>query len=338
MNQNSNLRRFVLAFTFLFITVVIGVIGFHVTEDYSILDSLYMTVITMSTVGFGTVRDLSQEGKMFAIFLIIFSAGNFVYFITTLSAFVIEGEMKQLFSKYRIRQKVARLQNHIIICGLGRNGKEAALELIRQNQDFVIVEQDQSTIDAFLEMHDVLAIQGDATEEEVLERANIAHAKALISALATDAENVYITLTAREMNRDIRIISRASHESTIKKLKHAGANEVIAPNLIGGRKMANVITRPALVEYIDMVTGEGDPDLSLDLVNCGEYPDLVGKTLAELHIRARTGAQVVGYKQGERRIDIVPAANRMIEADDRLFVIGSIEQLSRFRDIYLKGS
>lgn len=335
MESNDSIKRILTALVLLASTSLVGITGFINIEGYDLVDAIYMTAITMSTVGFGTVRELTPEGKIFSTILIIVSAGTFVYAITTITQFVIEGEIRQILKVFRVNQKVSQLQRHIIICGLGRNGRESAIELSRQRHPFVVVEQNHEVVDEYLSHYpESLVVMGDATHEDVLEKAGIFRAKGLISSLSSDAENVYITLTAREMAPKLNIVSRASNESTISKLKRAGANEVILPNLIGGRKMVNLITKPALMEFIEMVTGEGDPDLHLEEVPCANHPQLVGKTLMELHIRARTGVLVIGYKRGQSNVELNPPAKEILKPDDRLFVLGTNYQLQKFREIY----
>ena len=337
MQFPPSVQKILFAVSLLAGTSMIGTIGYVMIEDYEVLDAIYQTVITMSTVGFGTVTELSPGGKVFSILLIIMSAGIYLYAITTITTFVIEGEVQQLFNRYKANKIVQKLSNHIIICGLGRNGREAAIELIRQKQTFVVVERDQGVIDDFMQTHEeeILAIKGDATHEEVLEQANIHKARGLISSLSTDAENVYITLTARQMCPHLQIAARASHESSISKLKLAGANKVIVPNLIGGRKMANMITRPALNEFIELVSGEGNPNLHLEVFDCNNLPQLVGKTLAELGIRAKTGVLVLGKKHANRAVELNPTARDKIESNDKLFIMGTTQQLADFKKEFL---
>ena len=338
MEWSTSLRRISTALLLLGVTSILGVLGFMLVEDYGLVDALYMTVITMSTVGFGTIRELSPDGKLFSVMLIVLSAGTFVYAITTITTFVVEGEVRQLFNLYQFNRRVSKLKNHYIICGLGRNGREAALELIKQKHPFVVVEMDQEVIDEFGQHHDILAIKGDATHEEVLEQANIHAAQGLITSLSTDAENVYITLTARGMNPGLSIVARASHENSIPKLKRAGANQVIVPNLIGGKRMVNQLTRPSLMEFIDLISGEGNPDLHLQDVPCADYPRLVGKTLAQLKIRSETGVLVLGLKQGGQSIELNPKAQRPIEPQDRLFILGTDRQLRTFEERFLEAT
>jgi voltage-gated potassium channel len=336
MDISRSLRRMYIAIGFLTGLLILGSLGFAIIEDLSPLQAVYMTVITMSTVGYGTIGDLSQAGMVFAIVLIISSAGTFLYAVSTITTFVIEGEIRNIFQQYRVNKKVSKLKDHIIICGLGRNGREAALELDRQNQSFVIIEKSEEIIKDFMDHHEgILAIQGDGTHEDVLEEAGIEHASGLISTLSTDAENVYITLTARTMSPRIQIVARASNESTISKLKRAGANEVIVPNMIGGRKMANLLTRPALMEFVEMVSGEGSSHFHLEIFTCAHHEGLIGKTLAELNVRSRTGATIIGLKSGKRHVELNPPANKVLEPEDKLFVLGEDKQLEWFKKIYL---
>ncbi len=337
MNIHSSLRRIGFAILLLLTTTLVGILGYSIIEGYSWLDSAFMTIITMSTVGFGTLSELSGAGKLFSILLIIFSAGTFIYGVTTITTFIVEGEIQSIFHRYKINRRVSKLEGHIIICGLGRNGREAAMELERQNHAFVIIEADEKVIDEFYTHHSesILIVLGDATQEDILEKANIRTAKGLVSSLATDAENVYITLTAREMNPELNIVARASQESTISKLKKAGANEVIIPNVIGGRRMVNLITRPSMMEFIDLVTGEGNPDLFLEDVLCENYPKLIGKSLSELQIRSHTGVSVIGFKRASGYIYLNPPPHKDIEPDDRLYILGSESQLKKFRERYL---
>lgn len=337
MNIHGSLQRIILSISLLIIVTFVGILGFAFIEGYSWLDSTYMTIITMSTVGFGTLEELSPAGKLFSISLIIISAGTFVYGVTTITTFIVEGEVQSIFHRYKNSRKVSKLTNHIIICGLGRNGREAAMELLRQNHPFVIIEADERVIDDFYAHHKekILMVLGDATQEDILEKANIRSAKGLVSSLATDAENVYITLTAREMNPSLNIVARASQETTISKLKKAGANEVIIPNVIGGRRMVNLITRPSMMEFIDLVTGEGNTDLFLEDVLCDDYPALVGKSLSELQLRSHTGVSVIGLKRANGYIYLNPPPHKPIERNDRLYVLGSESQLKKFKETYL---
>ncbi len=338
MKYRPTLRKIYLSLLILWAVSMVGILGFRFIENYSWVDSLYMTAITMSTVGFGVIGELSEEGKIFSIFLILISASTFVYGITTLTTFVVEGEIKDIFSTYRIKRKVNKLSNHTIVCGLGRNGREAVAELQWQKKAFVAIEKDPDVIAAFSPSRDILIIEGDATLEEVLEQANIKEANGLITALSSDAINVFVTLTAREMNPQLKIVSRASNESSISKLRRAGANQIILPHIIGGRKMANLITRPALVEFIDKITGEDNPDTHLEDLKCEAYPKLQEKTLAELQIRTRTGVAVVGIKRQNQELEMNVNAHTLLKEGDLLYILGSSEQLEAFYELFQSKS
>ena len=268
--------------------------------------------------------------------MIIISAGTFIYAVGIITSFIVEGEMRQILNRYQYSKKVKELKDHIIVCGLGRNGREAVKELLEQERMFVVIEKDEDAIEQFVrENEEILVINGDATLEEVLERANIHSAKGLISSLSSDAENVYITLTARGMNPALSIVARANYENVIPKLKRAGANRVIVPNLIGGKKMANVLTRPALVEFIDLISGQGHSSLSLEDLLCQGHSKLIGKSLSELNIRSKTGVLVLGYKRGYQGITLNPDVQEKLSERDRLFIMGTEKQLDKFRKEFM---
>lgn len=333
----SRVRKLLIAIGALFLTVVIGVFGFWYLESINLLDAFYMTIITMSTVGYGEPGGgLSPEGKVFASFLIIFTIGIFAYTITTITTFVIEGEIQRIFKRYRVNKEVTNLKDHIIICGLGRNGREAAQELTGQGQAYLAIERDQEAIDHFLLSHPkALFIKGDATEDAVLEMANIAVAKGVITALAEDADNIFVALSVREQNKTIPIVARASNESSISKLRTAGATRVVVPNMMGGQKMANVLTKPALIDFIDMITGQSELDMHLEQVNVVDGRKLYGKTLAELQIRSATGCMVIGLQDGQGKVQLNPNVHAALDKSQQLFIIGRREELAEFWNTYM---
>ncbi|MBL0020046.1 MAG: potassium channel protein [Bacteroidetes bacterium] len=334
MLRSKVARRFLGAVILLFFTLVFGILGFHWIEGYSYLDSAYMTVITMSTVGFEVLggEGFSNDGKLFVIFLIIFTIGFFTYTVSTITSFMVEGEIRNLIKGYRMTKEISKMHDHIIICGLGRNGRQAAIELMAEKAPFIGLEMHQEVIDQFLQdFPDALILKGDATDEDVLRQANIHVAKGAICALADDAANVFVTLGIRQLNATLPIVARASNESTIKKLEIAGANKVILPNVLGGRQMAKVLTKPALMDFVDLVTGRGQFHLNLEMIDCTGKPQLVGKTLVELNIRSRTGVLVLGLQDGKGDFHMNPNGNLPINNNEKLFVIGTDEQV---RDFY----
>jgi voltage-gated potassium channel len=336
MLQQPVIRKTFRAAVILTVALVAGVCGYHWIEKMSLLDALYMTVITMSTVGFeAPVGGFSPEGKVFVVVLVIFTIGSFAYTISTMTSVVVEGELRNLFKSYKVNRRIEKLEQHVIICGLGRNGREAALELIEHQASFVAIERDQEVIDHFMAHHPGhLVLQGDGTDEEALKRANIEHARGIIIALADDAANVFATLTARELNPKINIVARASNETSIRKLRHAGAHRVIMPNQIGGRKMARVITQPALADFVDLITGEGQFRLHLEEVDCSNAPSLAGHTLKDLNIRSRTGVLILGIRTADGQYEVNPSADKSVTEGSRLYLLGSPEQLQEFHKTF----
>lgn len=337
MLNKKIVRRFLTSLGLLGMALSIGVAGFHWFEGYDLLDSAYMTVITMSTVGYEVLGEngLSDEGKIFTIFLIIFTIGVFAYTITTITTFIVEGEIKNIVKGYRVNKEINKIRNHIVVCGLGRNGRQAVLELLHENVPFVVIENDQAVIDEFsAEFPNALILKGDATDEDSLINANIKFARGAISALANDAANVFVTLSIRQLHPTLPLVSRASNESTIKKLQIAGANKVVLPNVLGGRQMAKVLTKPGLMDFVDLVTGQGQFHLNLEMFDCTGNPKMIGKTMIELQIRSRTGVLVLGLQDAEGQFKMNPDANQKILENEKLFLIGTDEQIKTFWEVY----
>ncbi len=337
MLNNKAVRKLMVALGLLMGTLTFGVVGFMALEGYSVVDSFYMTIITMSTVGFETLDGgLSTGGKIFVSFLIVSAIGVFLYVINTITTFVVEGEIQTIFKGYRVNKEINKLHDHVVVCGLGRNGHQAVLELAAEGIPFVVVEVDEDVIAKFVESHpNVLVYKGDATEEETLRAVNIAKAKGVISALADDASNVYVTLSIRQLNPTVPVVARAAVESTISKLKVAGATRVVLPNKLGGRKMARVLTRPALIDFIDLITGQGNFNMNLEEIDCMEGGEYLGKTLRELDIRSKTGALVLGSQYPDGHFELNPSADLKLVAGLKLFVIGKKESLDLFRKEFL---
>ena len=230
----KHFRKLYYALSLLVIIILVGVFGFRIIEDYSFGEAFYMTIITVSTVGFNEVRPLTSEGRVFTAFLIIFSFGTFAYAVTSITFYVLGGEFNKYFKDLRINKKVDKISNHTIICGYGRNGKQAVSELNSHHQPYVLVEQNSVVLEEIRDTHEIPFVEGDATLDKTLERAGISRARALITTLPKDADNMFVVLTAREMNPNLLIITRASEENSDKKLRRAGADNVIMPDKIGG--------------------------------------------------------------------------------------------------------
>jgi len=340
MNQQYNKFRKVTVLTFkigmglLLFLVAAGTAGYYYIEGWDILDSLYMTVLTMATIGFKDLDTLSQGGKIFTIGLIVTSLGSLAYVGINMARFVFDGELANYLKTYRVDKKIAKLKNHVIIVGFGRNGEQAAVELAEHGVDFVIIDKRDNVISRVRENRDLLYIKGDATNEEVLQQAGIYEARALIATTPNDADNVFVVLTARSMNPGLTVISRASEMGSQMKLKRAGATNVIMPERIGGQRMAKLVHQPDVVEFFESVLLQKTQDVSLEEVSCRNLAQqFVGKSLADLKIREISGVNIVGIKIGGTRYIFNPDPKMIISRNDQLFVLGNPGQIKKLKEM-----
>jgi len=327
-------KKVYLAALLILILLLVGTIGFTLITGSTWVNSLYMTVITVSTVGYGEVVPMDEAAKLFAVFLILTSIGVIAFSISVITEYIISKSNPKLIELKKIQKMVSKLENHVIICGYGRNGKQAARKLKAHNKPFVVVEGNQEIAEKFRSTEFPI-IYGNATTDEVLKQAGIYKANCLITALPDDAENLFIVLSARQMNRDLKIISRASHSSTYKKLRLAGADNVIMPDHIGGDHMASLVVVPDLVEFLDNISlvGKGS-------VNIEELPSeklTLGKenqTIVDLGIRAKTGCTIIGYKDPQGEYKINPPASQKLERDSKVIVLGDANQIKTLNEFY----
>ncbi|OFX22525.1 MAG: hypothetical protein A2033_17070 [Bacteroidetes bacterium GWA2_31_9] len=334
----KSLIPIIFSLTLLLVIIAIGTIGYIVLEGYSFIDSLFMTFITISTVGFREVVPLSDTGKIFTIFLIIFSLGTFAYALSTFSKYIIDGVYNNLFQKNKIKKMIAKLENHVLVCGYGRNGKQAALELLDHNFNVVIIEKDDANIEKLKAEKKFLFIKGDATQDEILHEANIKNAKALISALPNDADNLFVVLTARELNPKLKIISRASDDNSDVKLKRAGASNVIMSDKIGGQHMAKLVAQPDVLEFLEHILLQKSKDVALVEVSCENIADyFVDKSIREFDIRNASGANIVGLRKDSGQYILNPTPDVVLSANDKLFVLGNPNQILKLREILRKN-
>jgi voltage-gated potassium channel len=313
--------------------IVFGTVGFNFIEGLNLVDSFYMTVISLSTVGFEVVKPLSPEGKIFVSILIIFSLGSLAFVGSSIVRFFLDGEFINYLKSKRVNKKIERLSGHVIICGFGRNGEQAAYELMDHNQPFVIIEKRENVISRIQEDPNLLFVRGDATHEDILRMVRIDQACALIATTPNDADNVFVVLTARSMNADITIISRASEIGSDKKLRRAGATNVIMPERMGGQRMARLVTQSDVVEFVEYVLLQRNRDVSLNEVSCKDMAECyIGKTIGELRMGEVTGANIVGVKNAEGQYVFNPGPNHSLEQSDQLFVLGSPDQVNGLTD------
>jgi voltage-gated potassium channel len=314
--------------------IVFGTVGFVVIEGYSWLDAFYMTIITVSTVGFGLVKPLTTLGKIFTSFLIIFSFGTFAFAVGSITQYLVSGEYKSYFKNYRVDREIDKLNDHIILCGYGRNGKQALETLRAYNESFVVIEQDEALCEKLRQNGD-LVIQGNATREENITKAGITRAKALITTLPEDADNVFVVLTARDLNRKINIISRASQDNSDRKLRVAGANNVIMPDRVGGAHMAETVLCPDVIEFIDHISVQGPGTINLEEISFSHIPEeFQNRTIRELNAKYQTGVNIIGFKTPKGEYIINPDPGTEIVPDSKLFVLGQPSQISYLNKIF----
>lgn len=311
-----------------------GSFGFKIIEGFKWVDAFYMTVITISTVGFREVQPLSQLGKIFTSLLIMFSLGSVAY-VGYLARFVFDGDFFKYYKSIRVENRINRLYNHVIVCGYGRNGEQVGKELESHGTPYVVIDNRENVISRIArENPNLMYINGDATHEQVLLKAGVQRAKALIATTPSDADNVFVVLTARSLNSKMKIISRAINVHSDEKLKRAGADNVIMPELIGGQRMAKLVAQPDVVEFVEYVLLQDSIEVSLEEVSCRNIADVFrGKPLMHFRQREISGANIVGIKDGNGRYVFNPGSDYVLDADDQLFVLGSPEQHNIFRKI-----
>ena len=309
----------------LVIIVCIGVIGYMTIEGWSFLDALYMTIITLSTVGFQEVRELSEAGKAFSIVLILFGVGALSYSLFTVVQYILEGNLASIWGRRRMKDKIAKLRKHVILCGYGLVGREVARVFKDEGVPLVIIEQNPEAV-ALAAENDFLCLQGNATNDEVLEEAGISQARALVAALGTDADNVYVTLSARQMRSDLFIVARASTSDSEPKLLQAGANRTMSPYGIGGRRLAMLTLRPVVVDFVDTTLSSHRGELVLENIKISPGSPMCGKEIHEGRQHSG-GATILAVKKRDGRLFTSPSADMLLEVDDELVVIGTREQL-----------
>ncbi|MCA6078489.1 potassium channel family protein [Fulvivirga sedimenti] len=329
-------RIFIATFLF-FLSIIGGTIGYVVIEGYGIVDAAYMAVITFSTVGFTEVNPLSDIGKIFTTGYIVVNLAIFAYSVSVVSSFLFEGELQKIFKNLKSSREVKKLNQHVIVCGFGKNGAQACEELYAENRPFVVVERDPEVIKSFSNERNYMFINGNATMDEVLEEAGIVRASTVITALPNDADNVFITLTARGMNQGIRVIAKASEANSETKLYRAGAEHVVMPDRLGGIHMANLVTKPVVIEFLELLNGVGEEKLMLEEVPYSrmkdEFHDL---SLKDLNIRQRTGVTVIAFKDDVQGFIFNPHSDKIVSEGDTMIILGRYDQIHNFLDIYLK--
>jgi voltage-gated potassium channel len=307
----------------LFIVLLfVSTAGYMLIEHYSFFDALYMTVITIGTVGYMEVHPLSDAGRIFTIFIILINIGAFTFFVTYLTRYLLDGEFIRTYKQMKMDNAIQQLRNHVIICGFGRNGTESAHVLSENGIPYVVVEEKNELPDD-LPFTVPFFMKGDATKDETLKEAGIDHARAIIATMPIDADNLFMVLTARQLNPNITIISRASQDSSVSKLKIAGANNVIMPDKIGGAQMATLVLNPDVQEMISiMATRNNDQFQLIEMIATKNTP------LADLKLWIETGCTLLAIKNGDEYI-LNPLPSYFVNAGERLILMGSKEQVEK---------
>jgi voltage-gated potassium channel len=314
--------------------IVSGTVFLWAHENYPLIDAFFMTIFTISTVGFEVSHPLSDVGKLFVSGLIMVSLASLAWVGSNLARFFFDGELKNYLKTYRVDKKIMKLKDHTIIIGYGRNGEQAAMELEDSGVDFVVIEKRENVLSRIRENENLLYIRGDATHEETLFQARIEHAKALIATTPNDADNVFVVLTARSINPGLKIISRASEIESINKLRRAGATNVIMPERIGGQRMAKLVTQPDVVEFVEYILLQQGKDVSLEEVSCTRMASaFVNKPLRVLQSKDQSGVNIIGIKISGAKYVFNPDPELSLSRGDQLFVLGSPVQIGEFRHL-----
>ena len=330
--MNRHTRYLYFPFIVIMALFLSGIVGFMMLEDFTFWEALYMTVITISTVGFSEVKPLTFEGRIFTVLLIMSSFGTFAYTLTELTKYVISGEFRRQLLHLRVDRTISKLKGHTIICGFGRNGKQAYATLQEHGMECVVVEKDRVIISELADGKSVLYVDGDATQDDVLLRAGLENATALITALPKDADNLFVVLTARVHNPKIKIISRASEDNSDTKLRHAGVDNVIMPDRVGGAHMAQLVVKPDVVEFIDMLTGQAAVDTHIEEIKCSELPaSYFGQSIKELNVRKNWGANIVGFKTEDGEYVFNPSPETVVRKGSKLFVLGTSTEIANMK-------
>jgi voltage-gated potassium channel len=318
-----------------FITVV-GTLGYIVLEGWSFIDALYMTIITVGTIGFGEVNTLDTTGRIWTMALIISGVGALGYATTSVVALAVEGTVRGYFRERRMRTEIDKLNAHYVLCGFGRVGRQVAQEFTIDNVPFVVVDQDPTKIEDCLE-RGFRAVLGEASDDAVLEEAGTRRARGLVAAVDSDADNVFVVLSARKINPDLHIVARASSDESAAKLEIAGADRTLSPYAVGGRRLAALATQPLIVDFLDIVTrGEKGIEFRLEEFVVPKESPLANHTIGELQIGEKTGAMVLAIRTSEGKFDTTPSAQDEIHPGDTLIVLGTNDQVTRLEAL-LRG-
>jgi len=326
-------RNLILAALMLALIVSLGTVGYMVLEKWNFLDALYMTVITLTTVGFGEVNPVSDHGRILTMTILLSGLGVVGYLVGTLTQIVVEGQLLRIMGRKKLERQIEKLKDHIIICGYGRVGRIICEEIYRSKPTPLVVIDNDSSITARIEEDGHLYLLGDATEEQYLLRAGIRRAKGLATALDSEADNVYITLTAKGLNPKLYIIARAGRIGSEKKLLQAGANHVVSPHQIGGYRMAQALLRPNVTEFIDFATHDPGTGMGMEEIPVRPNSKLVNVALVDSGIRKELDLIIVAIKKADGTMLFNPASHTTVQIGDTLIALGQRSSLIKLEEL-----
>lgn len=338
--QSKN--RLILSLAMFFFVLLIGVIGFKTLggEEWSLLEALYMTVITLSTVGYKEVADLSKNpaGMVFTVVFIMLCLGTIAFAVSSITSFIVEGELKNILGRKKMEKKVSKLRDHFIVCGADETAHTVVDELVLTKKDFVVVDPVKENIEKFDSQGEILYVKGDPAEDEVLIRAGIERAKGVLLSLPTDEANLFVTITARNLSPDIRIVTKGIDPKSHKKIRKAGANAVISPTFIGGMRMVSEMIRPVVVSFLDIMLRERERVFRFEEVLVKTGSPVIGRNLGDIGFREKARALLVALKpRGKDDFDFNPAANTEIQENDVLIFIASPEMMEEVKKLVESG-
>jgi len=324
-------RKFFLAVSAIFGVVAFGTFGLKLITGLSLFDCFFFTLYTITTIGYGELPGMGTEAKVFTVSLIILGVGTIGYAFSTAIKAVVESELVSTFGKRRMFKDISKLSNHYIVCGAGRVGSRVIEHIARSGHDFVIIETSETAADRML-ARGYLVLMGDATDDDILKAAGVERARGLVCAVSSDPDNLYVTLTVRDLNKDIMIVARANDETAIKRLRKAGANRVVSPALTGSNQMAQMLLRPAVADFIELATMTEELELEMEQISISADSPFVNSALKDTGIRSDHGVIVIAIKRSNGEMIFNPSADTIIEELDALVAIGShksLESLAR---------